>query len=537
MMLNGMWRIRFSVDKEQFSGEIYVLEEDYPKLYHLIRSVAKDFKIDDCELRLALLPNTDVGILKWGNVISVQFGVILLDLLSEEEIKHILLHEFAHLSADKKSINIEYTYRNWLNNGGNPTYFSWITSVAYEILDSVYLYRNFVFDFANTLRIEAEADEAMKMYNTPEYAASALLKIKFYSLYEWELDSYDDISKYVEEEPSKHVLTHLTDKYKSVFNERVNDWVELSKKEIQSRSDTHPVLNKRLERLGVSDYKVFDNTKYAELQKECDKAFAYVEELIYEIEKEDYDKRRQEYYAKPKELVDNWMSEGQPIISDRYTDIIVALMTLQRKTEAEAVCDNAISQLPDSSLASAHYYKGILLLSRFDAEGINHIYKAIENSNYIEDGLNMIGAFCCITGRQKELEEYRNKASELIHEVNDKFSHIGTLSKSDNLTKECLPEDIEKSILELVESIDNDYIFKIYVVRKSITDDFFTSAIIVNFYPHVESDTVDEIMHRIFCLLDSIKGWQFSLFDYREVKQVGIEKIEGCCIYSKTFDK
>ena len=39
------------------------------------------------------------------------------------------------------------------------------------------------------------------------------------------------------------------------------------------------------------------------------------------------------------------------------------------------------------------------MLYRYDERGMELIYRAMEqNGNYIEEGLNIIGNFCCLTG-------------------------------------------------------------------------------------------------------------------------------------------
>jgi hypothetical protein len=66
------------------------------------------------------------------------------------------------------------------------------------------------------------------------------------------------------------------------------------------------------------------------------------------------------------------------------------------------------------------------------------MYKAMDiNSNYIDWGLDEIGAFCCRMGLEKELLEYREKAVEYAQSQMDKYDETGTLTARDNI----LPSD------------------------------------------------------------------------------------------------
>jgi hypothetical protein len=74
----------------------------------------------------------------------------------------------------------------------------------------------------------------------------------------------------------------------------------------------------------------------------------------------------------------------------------------------------------------------------------------------------------------------------------------------------------------------------VYLVRKTISETFFTSAFIIHFYGGTD-EARNEIMHKIFRYLDSHPSdWHFSLFDYFEFPEVKVEKIPGSLVYSKS---
>ena len=74
---------------------------------------------------------------------------------------------------------------------------------------------------------------------------------------------------------------------------------------------------------------------------------------------------------------------------------------------------------------------------------------------------------------------------------------------------------------------------RIFLVRKRITPTRSTSAMVVQLDLNTSEARREEIMQRIFNLLDDSTNWQFSLFDYEAVRPVGVERIEGSVFYEK----
>mgnify|MGYP003299510293 FL=1 len=313
----------------------------------------------------------------------------------------------------------------------------------------------------------------------------------------------------------------------------ISDRAELINKEILSRSATHPTLKMRLESLGVNELRILYPESSKEYVSECKKAIEYVSSLIAQQSKESYEECRKYYYTESKELVEKWENNGRHIIAEEYSDVCDALRRLGRNTEALELCENAIKILDDVGSCYAHFMKGCFLLHSFDKTGIDYIYKAIEtNHNYIDEGLEVIGRFCCLTGQEDQLEIYRERAIALAQE-NEIYSEANVLNKKDKLSTEVLPEGMLEDILEHITSECSENIEKIYLVRKTITDNYFTSAFVIKMTPDTDDDIRYKILHKAFNYLDTCSDWQFSLFDYEDVKNVKIEGIAGSCVYSK----
>ena len=232
------------------------------------------------------------------------------------------------------------------------------------------------------------------------------------------------------------------------------------------------------------------------------------------------------------QIVEKWEAEGCPLHVEQYADVMDALQQLGQNKKALELCRRVVDELSGPAAVHAHYMLGCYLLHSYDEAGLEHIYHAMENNpNYIEEGLEIIGDFCCLTGNREELDCYREKALDIAQKDKDLYSHIDSLNKTDDLQTEQLPEGMLESILAYIRSIDEDAISHIYLVRKVISPDFFTSAFVIRFKIGTADEAQDEIMHKIFRHLDTCSDWQFSLFTYTNVISARVDQIEGSCVY------
>ena len=537
-ILCGLTRIRFPAPKEIFTEDkTYVDEADYPRLYALARRAAKAL---DCEgeIAIALLGDFNGGIARIGDVYSVQLGAMLLELLSEEELYTVLLHEFGHMQAENDEANREKRYSNYLTMGKTPHVMSFLGEWLFRFTDLVYLLEYFMYEYACAVLYETEADRAMAEYGDARCAASALLKMKYYELHQWERGVEDEPAFYAPPEAPKHVVEDSIRPFRAAMAQRTEEWNELVDCEIISRTATHPTLKMRLETLGVADWGIAGAADSEEYRAECTKAREYVEALVYEKGAERYKTERIEEYLKPAARVAEWEEAGKPLIPEGYADIVGDLRVMGRNREAEELCSRAIAELDTAAACYAYFMRGLVRLHRYDPAGMDDLYHAIANNhNYIDEGLEAIGEFCCITGRQEELDTYRERALQIDQHQRDVYNELNILRKKDMLTTEReLPEELRAGLLDTVRDADDGTVEAVYLVRKTVTEEFFATAVVVKFHG-TPQERRGEILHKLFRYLDTCSDWQFTLFDYDEVKKVKIERIPDSCIYQRERDK
>ena len=518
----------------------YVLDpNDNPTIYAVAHRASE---VLGCRKEIVIFLSTDCNatVAQDCDHVYIQMGIRLLHVMSEKELYSALLHEFSHVAEKNSRAQSVALYNDFVcNQGERYTGAFFLLPYLFIAFDHRYLFNNMLYQYANSVVAEADADSDMAKHGDLCATASVLRKLQYDNLYSWEDGSKDFDPIYAPDAPIDNFLTKQINEFRSAIEERHEFWDELIEREILANNATHPTLKMRLAALGASNLGLVEDDSSDEYRSELQKALEGFEAFIYKDVKKSYENDRKERYLDPLKRVSEWKEEQMPISAESYADIIEALKALGRIDEALALCDRAIDELDEESSAHAYFVKGCTLLCRYDPKGMECLYHAIENNkNYLEDGLNRMGMFCCFMGRETELAEYREFAARMTQTNVDENSKANFLARGDKLSADTMPDEMREEILAFIHSTDADGIIEnIYLVRKTISESFFTSAFVIHFYGGTDAQR-NEIMHNIFRYLDSYPvKWQFSLFDYFEYPEVKVDKIPGSLVYSKSNSK
>lgn len=504
---------------------------EFPKLYGLAEEAAAYAGCKE-DLRLFITPNGSVSVGLFGNTITLTLGVFILNVLSEEELKSVLRHEFSHITAERGDRELAYNDRMLY---AMPRHlFSWLQDLIFIYPDSAYFLEYMLNDHANSVIKEEAADRAMTDGISRETAASALTKVNYYSLYMFEQGGREGLTVYKEEEAPKDEISRSVEDFKACIDKRAAFWDELAEKELISRSASHPILKMRLEQLGVEKAAALPFAGSAEYVEEVGRATSKADSFAYELRRMDFEDMHRERYLEPLETIEKWRGEGEPIAPETYRTIVDAMQTVSMYSEADALCKRVIEELPEPASPYAHYVLGYNAVRRYDDDGIEHLFKAAEESNNLyEAAMDQVGLYCCMTGNEEQLERYRREVTDLAQHDKDIGSELGVLRRSDRLSAERLPDGVLEETLNYIHSVESGEIERIFLVHKTITEEFFTSAFVIDFAKGAPRRVKDEIMDKIFLYLDTTTDWQYSLFLYEDVSRAGIDKIEGTLVYSK----
>lgn len=520
--------------------QAFVLDpKDYPSVYAVAHRASDAL---GCKKEIVILLSADCNatVAQDRDHVYIQMGIRLLHVMSKSELYSALLHEFSHVAEkNSRSQSVSLYYDFICNQGERYTGVFSILPYLFVAFDTRYSFHHMLYMYANSVVAEADADSDMAKHGDLCATASMLRKLQYDNLYSWEDGAKDFDPIYAPDAPIDNFLTKQINEFRSAIKERHEFWDELIEREILANNATHPTLKMRLAALGASGLGLVEDDSSDEYRAEVQKALDGFEASIYKDVKKSYENDRKERYLDPLKRISEWKEDQMTISAESYADIIEAFKVLGRIDEALELCDRVIAELGDESSAHAYFVKGYTLLCRYDPKGMECLYHAIENNkNYLEEGLNYMGMFCCITGRETELAEYREFAARMTQTNVDENSKANFLARGDKLSADTMPDEMRDEILAFIRSTDSDGIIEnVYLVRKTISESFFTSAFVIHFYGGTDAQR-NEIMHNIFRYLDSYPvKWQFSLFDYFECLEVKVDKIPGTLVYSKSNGK
>lgn len=531
ILLSAASHLRLPVRGDVLPAECRMAPETYPELYAMARKAAATQQYRG-KIELYAVPGSNAGIGVLRGRVMLQLGVQLVNTLSQEELYQLMLHEFAHYTGTQASWK-ERGYWVWLANGGTPVAVPGLVKWLFSYAVTLFIMEYQLYEYAEEVGQEQMADEAMCRFGDARTASSALIKTTCWERYEWEKNSEEGRNVYKPEE-LQPILPREMEAFRAAMETRSAFWLELLKNEIMPRSATHPILRMRLAQLGDESWTILPMSGSEGYRKEQELALQQMEALMQKAESAEYAQSRKEQYLEPLAVVEDWENRGCPMVAEEYPDVVNALRTVGRLADAEALCERAIGELADAGSRFAKYTKGCMMLYRYDPAGQALIYEAMEqNNNFVNEGLQLIGEFCCMMGRQADLDYYREKAVELDQRAHDTYNHIDELEPGDNLSAEQLPEGMLEGILAHLQQVGQDKVAQVYLVRKTVTEDFFASAVVIRFAEEADEEVRSDVLHKMFLYLDTSTDWQFSLFDYREVEAVRLDRIDGSVVYTK----
>ena len=237
-----------------------------------------------------------------------------------------------------------------------------------------------------------------------------------------------------------------------------------------------------------------------------------------------------------KQIISFFKSRPTPELSP----VINAYRDTCQYAKAEALCDSILeTETNQFALAHALYFKGMQMLHRYDVCGIDYIYRAIDlNKNYMKDGFELVEEYCTLCGLKEEYETYLRRADTQYAAHAYNHNEAGELNPRDRLVKEEELGDMLPDILAYMEQVSEGCIREIYLVRKVISEDFFSSVFVLNFEYGADREVMDRAYTAIFNYLDAYPvDWQFSLFVYDRASELAVKQVEGSLVWTKRETK
>ena len=528
--------LRKREEKPDFSQALS--RDDFPMLYRMVEEAAGPLAKRN-RIHLFVSDNMpdeegNVGIAHVGRDIWLCFGTMVLGTLEQAEMKQVLEHEFAHLEHDDNGHLVSFNRLMQFLGGNDASVLDVCASIAFRFPYNFLAYEGSFYFLLSSRQKEQAADD--ETYDR-EQMCSALAKIGAHNLYVYEMSSYDCLFR-SEDIPTEFATARLRD-YRRMLTEREGEWRRILESGIPSKVDTHPTFRQRWESLGSCAYTMTPAAHDDGYGAECWKAIAVCDGQRASVEPEKYAAMRKEAYLAPLERIRAYEAEGKLLPPDEMRPIMEAYFTVGQPEKMEALCDEIICT-HDSPTATAfsRYWKGYLLLHRYDASGMDWLYQAIEtNRNFTQTGMDEIGKFCTMMGLEAELEEYRRRAVEYFQTQKDWDNGSGITAKAD-LSPETLPEGWLETIKSHILAVGADAVRQIWLVHEVNNSGCAASAFILRLDDGAEEELVEKVCDSTFCLLDDWpQDWEFSLYIFEKPMEKVLKKIPGACVYDAQADK
>ena len=517
-------------------GEDYISEEDYPVIYSLARRAAAECGVKD-EIKIYASAACTASIGTVGKRRCLYLGAVLLQLFSEDELYQTMLHEFGHV--------VDSSYSDYRTEAENLLrYMSCSNNSQQSILFSVFLQlpgshlalENELVNTVCSAAAEKQADSTVLRCGKPVVFVSALAKLNTYGYFE---DYSSNLPPFFEpEKPRGDVVDMLCSCYLSEYELHKEQWRYMLEHELPARLDSHPSFPQRREAMGGCDFTIEFSDPDTAYRREGRRLADYVNSLLEkQYSPEVYEEKRREAYLKPLSFIEEYEATEKEYSSEELSPLLNAYRELLMDEKAEALCDKIIAQ-EKNPYAAAHalFVKGLLLLKNYDAAGIDYLYKASElNENYKQSGMDEVGKFCLRMGLEEELQRYRDTMDSYVESGLDEYMEMGCLTEKDTIVPEKFPDDRLPEMLDFMTAAGEGAIEEIYLVRKVITDDCFTSIFTVRFAEGTAQELCSTAYERVFNYLDTYPdGWQYTLLVYDKPTAKILKKVPEALVYSKS---
>ena len=537
----AFYRIFSVVFTKKLNKDALVPVGALPRLEALAKKAADEAGIKG-HIRLELTRDCDCDVNVFGKTYVVFFGTRLLSVCTEEELYQCLLASFDYFSRPQEYRRVLRAHRLGELGGAEIRPATFVFDRFFSYADATLEWEYDLYITAYKAYIDREANRRLLEQGNPAAAVGAMAKRAMWRHFTFEASDHLTKPFYYEEKLHDHFERDVCDAYRRALSCRREVWLDMLSREF-STDRTQPnglftecwkALTPDADAPASADWTPDLTTPYGQ---EVTAAVAMVDARIRRELSHSYTAYRKREYLEPLATVEAYEKNPTGYTTPELSPVINAYRDICEYDKAEAVCDSILeTETNQFALAHALYFKGMQMLHRYDVCGIDHIYRAIDlNKNYMKDGFELVEEYCSLCGLEDEYETYLRRAD--IQYAAHAYNHneAGELDPRDHLVKEEELGDMLPDILAYMEQVSEGCIREIYLVRKVISEDFFSSVFVLNLEYGADREAVDRAYTAIFNYLDAYPvDWQFSLFLYDRRTEAAVKRVEGSLVWTKS---
>lgn len=514
-----------------------VPEGELPRLHELAQKAADALGLKG-KVRLELAHNADLSVSRFGRVYVVVVGSRLLATCTEEELYSLLLYHFD--THTDRGFNRTLLRRYRLSQVGSARLrpATWAFDCFFSYADARYEWDYEFYLIASAEYTARHACERVMQMGDPTLLLRGRSKMAMSRHFDFESDNYITEPFYASEKPRRNCEQILCEAYRRALTERGDIWGEYLAREPEAHQ-IYPRLREERTVLGLDGCPFLDTVNFPAWDSpyghDVTAAIALLDARWYQQVAPGYKQVRQSAYLAPLEVIREWEASDGKRSTPELSPVINAYRDLGRQDEAEALCDRILdTETNQFALAHAMYFKGICRIHRYEPEGIDLIYRAMDiNKNYMKEGLEAVGTFCVLAGLPDEWDTFRRRAVTMTEAHSENHEGACSLTVTDRLEADDLG-DMLPDILDYMVSVSNGHLEQVYLVRKVIAEDFTTSAFVLYFTPGAPDEELRHAYEAIFNYLDAYPvDHQFSLFLYDRDTERAVRKVPNSLVWKR----
>ena len=520
-----------------------LLPEDYPQLYALVYDAAKAI---GCNRPISLFLNDyGIGICENDDGILVMMDAPEFNLLTDEELRNVMLHEFGHFRNNdtSRSHQFDRLAQKWVNPDDNVILFLCsICFLQYPLTKVQLAYQNYSL-FTSRHR-EQKADDFVRENGNCQAYINATAKAVLYSIYNETPNREMSFEIYEKEEPCKDYIARDLACFSLYLEKNRTAWNMILHNELPAKVDSHPTLRTRMETFGIQEWDDSQRETSPCGKAERQRMAEFASKRMVEEVSEDYAALRKENYqdiVEKMQAFDRAQKEGTPLDESQLIDFATAFL-LPDPEKARSILDEVLIRTPTS--AYANFEMGQLLYYQYDPACVEHFYVAAkQNQNLAENAMDMIGEFALRTGRQQLLEEYRANLADILQHAQD-WSKKNELSIHDDLRPNDLPDPLASEIVNALVKNGDQKITAVYsACRGSGCDAIY--AYLLEFSKDAAPEERQKICLNQFSYLDKrSECWTYCFYDATEESQNRdgkklcdkLRAVSGCPVWQQQDD-
>ncbi|MBQ9151500.1 MAG: hypothetical protein IJX72_04560, partial [Clostridia bacterium] len=368
-------------------------------------------------IRLEIDRDCDCAINQFGQTYVVFLGTRLLSVLTEEEMYQTLLRTFDYFTHVKEHRTMLLRHRLGMLGAADIRRETFAFDLFFSYAD-VYLEWEYE-PYRTALRryMDHAAYERIRTDGDPLIAVKAKAKEAMWKYFIFESNDYITEPFYLEPTPHKHYERNVCNAFRKAVHKRHKAWLVLLDREIRRIGDGSTFFREERIHLDPDGASTLDEITVLDIDstygQEVNKAIREIgEPRLYHDIVRGYKEAREREYLEPLRTIEAYEASPEAYSTPELSPVINAYRDICRHKDAEALCDRIMeTETNQFALAHAIYFKGMCMLHRYETEGIDLIYRAIDlNKNYMKDGFEMVEEYCTLCGLADEYEAFLRRA-------------------------------------------------------------------------------------------------------------------------------